>query len=335
MRDHQHRAGKLEQRIFKRPQGFDVQIVGRLIEQQHVAALEQRLGQMQTTAFTTGQTANLLLLILALEVEPSEVSPRWHFEAADIDDVQTLGDFFPDVVRAFQRFAGLLDIGHLDGLADDDFTAVGLLLAGNHPEQRRFTGTVGADDADDGTGGHDETEIIDQHPVAVALGDVLELEHRIAQPLSHRNEDFLGFVALLVVVGAELFKALQTRLALGLAPLRVLTHPLQLLADGPLTSRFARLFGLESVFFLIEPVGVIALVRNTLTAIEFENPLGRVVEEVAIVRDRNDRTGELGQKHLQPFDAFGIKVVGGLVEQQHIGARQQQAAQGHPTLFTT
>jgi len=41
------------------------------------------------------------------------------------------------------------------------------------------------------------------------------------------------------------------------------------------------------------------------------------------------------QELFQPFDAFGIQVVGRFVEQQHVGLGQQQAAQRHPALFTT
>ena len=38
---------------------------------------------------------------------------------------------------------------------------------------------------------------------------------------------------------------------------------------------------------------------------------------------------------LQPRHAFGVEVVGGLVEQQHVGLFQQNLAQRHATLFTT
>ena len=36
---------------------------------------------------------------------------------------------------------------------------------------------------------------------------------------------------------------------------------------------------------------------------------------------------------LQPFHRFGIEVVGGFVQQQHVGLLQQQTAQGHAALF--
>ena len=56
-----------------------------------------------------------------------------------------------------------------------------------------------------------------------------------------------------------------------------------------------------------------------MAAIEFEYPFGRVVEEVAVMGYGDHGAGELRQKLLQPVHAFRIQVVGGLVEQQHVG----------------
>ena len=47
------------------------------------------------------------------------------------------------------------------------------------------------------------------------------------------------------------------------------------------------------------------------------------------MRHGDDRALVLLQVLLQPVDALGIQVVGGLVEQQDVGLLQQQAAQGH------
>ena len=43
--------------------------------------------------------------------------------------------------------------------------------------------------------------------------------------------------------------------------------------------------------------------------------------------------GEALQEHFQPLDRFGVQVVGRLVEQQHVGLGQQQAAQRDAALF--
>ena len=57
------------------------------------------------------------------------------------------------VLRAVQGVAVLIDVGRHDRVADAQLAAVGLLLADDHPEQRRLAGAVGADDADDAAAG--------------------------------------------------------------------------------------------------------------------------------------------------------------------------------------
>ncbi len=72
-----------------------------------------------------------------------------------------------------------------------------------------------------------------------------------------------------------------------------------------------------------------------MPAVEFQNPLSRIVEEITVVCDRHHRTREFAQEHLKPLNTFRIQVVGGLIQQKHIGLGQQKTTQRHPTLFTT
>ena len=55
-------AGEVQQRLFERAQRIDVEIVGRLVEQQQVAAAPQQLGQMDAVALAARQRADLPLL---------------------------------------------------------------------------------------------------------------------------------------------------------------------------------------------------------------------------------------------------------------------------------
>ena len=38
VRDHQHATGKVQDGVFKRAQSIDIQVVGRLVQKQHVSA---------------------------------------------------------------------------------------------------------------------------------------------------------------------------------------------------------------------------------------------------------------------------------------------------------
>src|SRR5436190_3660661 len=171
--DHHDRSRELEQRILERAQRLDVEVVRRLVEHQHVAAGDQRLGEVQAPALAAGQVADQLLLVVALEVEPAEVGARRHDELADDEVVEAARDVLPDGLVVLEVLAALLDERHLGGRADLDAAAVGLLLARDHAKERRLAGAVGSDDADDRAGRNLEAEVVDEEPVAETLADAL------------------------------------------------------------------------------------------------------------------------------------------------------------------
>ncbi len=323
---HHDAARELEQRVFERAQGFHIEVVGRLIEQQHIAAGNQGLGQMQPPALPAGELAHDFLLIAALEIEPPAVGTRGHLELAHVENVQPVGNRFPHRLVVGQRLAALVFVHQLDRGADDDLARFGLVLARNHAKQRGLARTVGADDADDGARWQLEAQVLDQQPFAMRLAHVLELDDLIAQAIGHGNENLVGLVALLVFDAGELFEPRHARLALGLAPFRVLPHPLQFLLHGLEVRRLAARLLLQPGFLLLQPVAVITLERNARATVEFKNPLGRVVEEIAVVGDSHHGAGKAVQELLQPVHALGVEVVGRLIEQQHVGLGEQQAA---------
>ena len=101
----------------------------------------------------------------------------------------------------------------------------------------------------------------------------------------------------------------------------------------PLARFLAGFFDLEARFFLLQPRRVVAFPRNAVAAVEFENPAGDVVEEVAIMGHGDDRARVFVEEALEPRDRLGIEVVGRFVEQQHVGLRQQQATQCDTAAF--
>ena len=81
-----HRAAREgQQRLLERAQRVDVEIVGRLVEQQHVAAAAQQLGQVHAVALAAREHADLALLVGALEVEAGDVGARVDLAVADLD----------------------------------------------------------------------------------------------------------------------------------------------------------------------------------------------------------------------------------------------------------
>ena len=73
VRDDQRAAGEFRKRVLERTQRLHIEIVGWLVEEQHVAALQQRRREMQPTALAARESTDVLLLIGSLEVEAPEV----------------------------------------------------------------------------------------------------------------------------------------------------------------------------------------------------------------------------------------------------------------------
>ena len=92
-------------------------------------------------------------------------------------------------------------------------------------------------------------------------------------------------------------------------------------------------FLLQALLFLVEPGGVIALVGNAAAVVELEDPAGDVVEEVAVVGDDQDGARIVAQMAFQPVHAFGVEMVGRLVEQQQLGLVEQQPAERDAAAF--
>src|SRR6185436_17545106 len=89
VRNHHRTTREILERLFQRAQRVDVEIVCRLIEQQHVRAFLQHLREMNAIALTARQHPDLLLLIRTREIEPRHVSTRVYFAIPEPEHVFT------------------------------------------------------------------------------------------------------------------------------------------------------------------------------------------------------------------------------------------------------
>ena len=97
MADDDGAAGEVFQRFFQRADRVDVQIVGRLVEQEDVRAALEHAGEVDAVALAAGEDADFLLLVGAGEAEAADVGAGVHLRAgAELERLLPVADRLPD-----------------------------------------------------------------------------------------------------------------------------------------------------------------------------------------------------------------------------------------------
>ena len=194
----------------------------------------------------------------------------------------------------------------------------------------------GADDPDDAGLRQRERQVLDQDLVAVRLRQVLDLDDRVAEARDRagwrsRARARCAWRRSPRPAASRRRRGAPCPSPAGRAGSRR-TH-----SSSRASVRWRASLGLllarQALELLLEPARVVALERDAPAAVELQDPLGDVVEEVAIVGDRDDRARVLLQEPLQPEDRLGVEVVGRLVEQQQVGVAEEQAGERDAALL--
>ena len=254
--------------------------------------------------------------------------------ATHIELVQPARDLLVHRLLRVERIPALVDVGQDHRIANPQRPRIGLLLPENQLEQRRLPGSVGTNDSDNPPTRQPELHVLEQQPISERLRQPLRFDDQFPQRTARRNLNIRSVFTGVVLLGGHLLIASQARLVLRLARLGRHPHPLQLFLERLLSLRLLLLFQRQPTLLLLQPGRVVPLVRNAAAAVEFQNPTRHVVEEVPVVRHRDDRPLEVPQEMLQPIHRFRVEMVGRLIEQQHVRILQQQLAERHPPLFT-
>ena len=232
-------------------------------------------------------------------------------------------------------FVRLIHVGNFYRFAYGKRALVGFLQAHYQAEKRGLAGTVRTDDTHNAVGRKHKVEVIEEQLFSVSLLHVLGFDNLVAEARTVGDKDFELFFALLLVLVEQTVVARQTSLALGVTSLGSHTHPFKLALKRLAALACLLLFLSHALCLLVEPRRVVTLPWNTLTTVKFKNPAGHMVEEVAVVSDRNHRAGILLKVLLEPVDRLSVEVVGRLVEEEDIGLLEQEAAKSHAATLTT
>ena len=331
MADQHDRALVHVERLDQRLARVDVQVVGRLVEDQHVRCVAGDERQCEARAFAARQLADLGRRLVTRKAEPAEL-PAHRRRARAAHDARHMLQGRVVGIEFLDLILGEIADPHLARRVHVAFHR--RQLRGEQAGQRRLAVAVAAQQRDPvvrvdaqvqplqdrGFGITDACQIQrdqrraqlvgigkveGQRRVVRHLGDGLHLGQHLGTALCLLGGRGAGRVARDIVLQLG---ALRVLIRLGGGELR---HPL-----GPLA--------LERV--------VTARIERHLAALEVQDMVDDIVQEVALVADQQDRRAIGFEEILQPHHRFEVEVVRGFVEQQHVGRGEEQRGQCHAHL---
>ncbi len=211
---------------------------------------------------------------------------------------------------------------------------LGLELADQNVEQRRFAAAVGTDDADLVAAVNRRAEVLEQAghrglgcPVAEAHLLRLDDLGGGTSPLLHVESYLADPFPAVGTIPPKLLQGTHATFVSGATSLDALTNPRLLLRQLLVEQRPFFVFIGEQVVFSTEEGGVAALPRGEAAPIEFDDTGGETLEKRSIVGDEEDAAMETEEDRLELVDMVQIQMVGWLVQEKHVGITHEGLAQ--------
>ena len=88
MADDNHRLRTVDDEVFQPSDRFDVEVVGRLIEEQYVGRFQEQLSQFYTHAPSTGELAGRAVEVGAFEAQSEQRLLHVFLEMGHIDGIE-------------------------------------------------------------------------------------------------------------------------------------------------------------------------------------------------------------------------------------------------------
>ena len=318
MRDHHEGARPGVQEVLQLLEGVDVQVVGRLVEQQHVRLGHEHACELQAPPLAAGEVPHRGALPLGGKSEPLRQLRGGQFAFAERDVGGHVLDGVDDAALRIEIVEFLAQPADAGGLPLDPFAGCERVLPCQGAQQRGFAGAVHANQADALARGEPPGEAVDERaPVGGVDARVLELDDYASLPLFGKRHEFHG-VARRRHVFDQGFRGLDAVARLGGAGGRAAAQPSQLLAGQVLPALLDRV-GLASPLRARErPVVVAALVDVHRPVVDLPGQRGHGVQEPAVVRDHHD--GDLARQQVvgEPLHALDVQVVRRLVQHHEV-----------------
>ena len=226
--------------------------------------------------------------------------------------------------------AVLTVVAELHGLADVPCSGVGLHHSQKHFDECGFTHAVMAYDSEFLVAGEHVVEIVENHFVAPAFGDMARLEY-LRSDIGRGNGVEFHILLREVKAGAflQVVERVDTVFGFAGACLGLTVHPLLLATQCvahlcKLGAHSLDAFGASAQIFI-----VVTLIGEYAAAVYFDYFVAHAVKEIAVVCDHKQSHVLAREVAFEPFDDAYVEVVGRLVEHNQVGFLEYGACYGH------
>ncbi len=322
--DKQHGSVEVAQGGFESISSPEVEVIGGFVEHHQVGVGGGNLRQCGLALFSTTAVAERLQSDVAGESEAGE-------QAADLSGrhigLSGWSDDFDEIDVSGDCFESLVEVGNVDVVPQFDSAAVGFELSDQCFEQRGLAAAVGPQDPQSLASFDSQRQVLKQR-FREPLGDLECFDHDFstAGGLAEGHGWDVEVVELFDVFESFEFSDPVGGLFVFL-PVLVLADEVLgpgdevLLSPGDLAEPFLSLGSLCAVGGEVAGVGVESI------GSEFEDACDDLVEEEAVVADEDHRRSGSDQERFEPFGCGDVEVIGGFIEQHHIGIGEQDLGQ--------
>ena len=298
--------------------GRHVQMVGGLIENQEIDGFQQQTDHCQSTAFPAAKNLHLLIRSLSTKHKGS----KYIIDAQADITLRHIVDGLEDRQRLVEQLCLVLgEITNLDIMSDFQVT-IKRNLSHDTLHKGRLTFTVLSHECDFLTSLDRQVDVREYRMVAVRFPDILTNDGIVTTAQTRRELQMHGGIVHLVHLDRydflQLLDLLLYLYRLGrliaetLDELTHISHLLLLVLIGSLLL-------LTSLFAKYDILVILHLIVYDVPTGYLQRAVRDVIDECTVVTDQYDSLGTLRQELLQPLYGLDIQVVGGLVQQQHVG----------------
>ncbi len=337
--DQHQGAGEIGEAVFEDFEGGNVEVVGGLVEQQDVGGLQHEAGDQDARLLAAGEAGHGTVQLPGIEEKTLGPSGDVDGPVLEDDGIAVSAEPLSERLLAIQLFARLIEVD--DAQRAGAFHGAGIHgdLAGENAQQRGLAGAVQAQQSQARARRQREAQVAKQGAPAEFLRDILHREQALGAAIGGGEIDlrdaFGGAHFQIAEFAHEAAGVIDARFGFSgprLGPAAQPLHfPLHAVGERFLAVGLAQ----QEFFFLLQELAVAALDAKEAAgvgAVDLRYVVDHGVEEVAVVADHDAGERGGGEELFEPLDAFEIQVVGGLIEEQHVGRLGDLAGDGEAAL---